>query len=111
MKFYKGHTLTPRVQKIPRVCEMCNQTFIANNFSQKYCGSALKKTGCSYKNRNKSYPQGFKDKECLLCNNVFTPKGKNQKYCGGKYDQFTCSWKNYFKKTGLSWLKGFTVKI
>lgn len=99
------------VQRILRVCKTCNKEFITNNLSQKHCGSSREKGTCSYKNRMKSYPQGYKDKECLMCNNTFKPQGRNQKYCGGKYEIFTCSWKNQMKKYNHTWLHGFTVKI
>lgn len=111
MRFYKGHKLTPQIQKIVKICKMCDKEFITNNFCQKYCGSTLQKIGCSHKNKMKSCPQYIKDKECIMCNNMFKPSGNNQKYCGGKYIQFTCSWKNQLKKQGILWLKGFTVKI
>ena len=72
---------------------MCNKEFVSNNLSQKYCGSSTKKTGCSYKNKVKTYPQIRVEKTCCMCYKLFVPKN-NQKYCGGKFIKNTCSWIN-----------------
>jgi hypothetical protein len=115
-KFLKGHVTNKPLKE--KFCQMCGKKIITRLYTQKYCGSAQKKTGCSFKNSrvDKRLGKQRKEKECESCNMMFIPTGNNQKLCGKKTLKESCSWrranhKQDSLKSNAPWLKGMTIKI
>lgn len=115
-KFLKGHVSNKPLKE--RICQMCGKKIMTRMYTQKFCGSSEKKTGCSFKNKkiDKRWGKPWKEKICEVCHISFTPTGHNQKLCGSKKTKYSCSWNRANKKkqdnfVSAPWLRGMTIKI
>lgn len=66
-----------------KYCNICKVLFKPTSSNQKYCGSYLKKTGCSYevrKTKHKGYFEKWKPKYCKKCKQKI-PRGDGKRIC------------------------------